>query len=300
MSDPSVRERRLLALVAVSVVIGAVVWALAALGDDDPAPPTGQLSCLDVRHRPTPRTVDQHVLRLGVAVDGPDDRYRLRVQRGEDEVSTEAQVSRPALIEWPAAASVVEVTAITVTPVDQSGATVTDITEQVLGSAPWSVALPEAEGSIADGVPACADDAAGTVHAGFVFAPPVPVFAADGPPVDSAVTESVRTFLAEFARAQQGPETDALFASLHPVAVDGFGEEVCRAHLRATVGQVPALDVVGVQAVVGYRYQRPGGSDPLDEVYVVEATVPLAGSPTWRFNLAALDGELRWLSWCGN
>ena len=135
-----------------------------------------------------------------------------------------------------------------------------------------------------------------------MFAAPTPAFADDAASVTGNTRMQVEDFVTAFARAHADRDAETLIASLHPVVIAGYGEEICRAHVTATVGSLPPLEIVAVSPVVGYRFQRPGEEDFLTGVVAVDARATLDDGRTepWRFNLVVDDGDVSWLSWCGN
>ena len=313
MPEPDLPARRVVAVgLAVAATVG-VVWAAAWLfGTDGPADPTAQLTCLDGQHRPSSSGDGPSVVHLGITVSGPVEQYRPELHLDDGSLIVRLGVGATdelVVFTIPTTAPVLGISRIDAVRVGDDGdgdgdgdAERTDVTAAVLGVQPWTITLGETEGQLREGVPVCPTADEGDVHRGFVFAPPSPAFDAAGASVTGNTLVQVEEFVTRFAQAHADGDADALIAALHPVVIAGYGDEICRAHITATVGWLPPLEIVTVAPVLDYRFERPGEGDSLVGVVAVEALATLddGGTKLWRFNLVIEDGVVSWLSWCGN
>ncbi|MDH3706176.1 MAG: hypothetical protein OES57_08915 [Acidimicrobiia bacterium] len=283
MSDAA---RRLLLVVAIvlTVVVGAV-WLLDR--DDDADPPTATWRCLDAYHRPLENQPTQHTVAVGVDVVGSAPAYRVSVTI--DGITASADQSGLVLI--PVGAQTATIAAVEVVAVGESDdAEPIDVSAELFGERSGEIELPDAGGPADPALGPCEQPP--SVHPGYPFAAPTPPFGAGSPAV-AAVADEAAALVAALA----GGDPAVAMELLHPASIDGYGEEICRAHVESAIPAMPALETQAVATVSDYRFHRPGGEDQLDDVVLVEAMTD--GVP-WRFNLARHEGELRWLSWCGN
>ncbi|MGI9602448.1 MAG: hypothetical protein ACR2QE_11225 [Acidimicrobiales bacterium] len=302
MSDTPPRRLPVVAVGGAVLAVVVVVWLVAELlGGDDSEPPAASLACLEGQHRPDPSGLEAPVVRLGVVVDGEADRYQVEIRTTDGGVLTNpagAASGTPVVFPVSADGPEITITSITAIEMDEGGSR-SDVTEQVLGVEPWEIEVPDEEGPIGEAL-ACPPGEEPDVHPGYLFAAPTPTFGSPVP-AEAEVADSVAQFMGEFGAAHTLLDAEFLVESLHPAVIEGFGDEICRAHIDASLGQQPPLTIDGVFVVDDYQLTRPGGRDAIDEVYLVEATATVAGRPVaWPFDLAVEDGRVLWLSWCGN
>lgn len=295
--------RVLLVLVVGVVAVGIGLWAAVSLAQGDDDPPVVSLACADVVHRPLIDEPAQVSLRLGFAVDDAVGRHRLEVVTSAGSASVTGEPGIRFEVQLPVSAATVDIDSVTLTPAGSDadpGADAHDGTETALAEAGPSLVLPATTGPVAGGLQSCAAPSPAQRHPGYPFAAPVPAFGS-GTPAAPETAARIADFVGGLVDASDRSASDELFDSMHPVAVEGYGEEICRAQVSAVAGAVPPMRVDAVSVVPDYVFDRPGGSVPVAGVHLVEVTATVDGDDVgWRFNVAVTDEGVRWLGACGN
>jgi hypothetical protein len=116
-----------------------------------------------------------------------------------------------------------------------------------------------------------------------------------------AVMDLVQSFSSDLVDAMQTHDTTLLFDWLHPAVIDLYGEEACRLYLQDIAGYTQ-IDVLDVQDLGAWIWERDGVSIPIDGVYAVDAELTLPGGEVHETELhyPHEDGQLFWLTDCGD
>lgn len=115
------------------------------------------------------------------------------------------------------------------------------------------------------------------------------------------LAEQPRDFATGFTTAVQGGDVGWLLSRLHPAVIQRYGEEQCRAYVRASViDPTLRLQVSGVTGPGTWAWATDDRSTVVDEVYRVDAHRFLRGTETTgNLWLANVDGRLTWFADCG-
>jgi hypothetical protein len=142
------------------------------------------------------------------------------------------------------------------------------------------------------------------VGAAPVMGAPVPVLPADlgsGPGASTTTAgpaaETVADFVVAFAAAIDAGDTDYLVARLHPVVVDLYGEEACRAFIAAEILALEGYHLVGPPQ--GPQVGSVGEYEVPDYYTATAAFGYQGGSFETPASFALVDGEVRWFTECG-
>src|SRR5262245_53230179 len=115
------------------------------------------------------------------------------------------------------------------------------------------------------------------------------------PTGSTAQIETPEAFLSSFAEAIRQGDARFLFDRLHPVVVDLYGAQACRAAVRAFVDPTTDLVFVSTSEPGPYLFEADGTSTEVQDVLTVE--VEGQGQP---IHLGIVGSELRWFTDCGD
>jgi hypothetical protein len=121
----------------------------------------------------------------------------------------------------------------------------------------------------------------------------------DAPP--QAMPESIASFLTRYTSALQTGDVETLVGLLHPVVIQRYGVDQCRAALAA--GEADPTFAIQPTAVTGpgtWLYTADDASIEVRDTYTVRAAVTAIGVTDQRFlHFGWADGGLRWFTDCG-
>ncbi len=115
------------------------------------------------------------------------------------------------------------------------------------------------------------------------------------------VMELVQSFSSDLVEAMQSHDTTSLFDWLHPVVIDLYGEDACRLYLQDVAGYTN-IDVLDVQDLEAWTWERDGVSIPIEGVFAIDArlTLPSGEVHETELHYPYEDGQLFWLTDCGD
>jgi hypothetical protein len=121
----------------------------------------------------------------------------------------------------------------------------------------------------------------------------------DPPP--QPMPEPIASFLARYAAAVQAGDAETLLALLHPVVIERYGVDQCRAELTASNADPTfAISATAVTGPGTWLYTADGTTSEVRDAYTVTAMVTAIGVTDQRFlHFGWVDGGLRWFTDCG-
>jgi hypothetical protein len=121
-------------------------------------------------------------------------------------------------------------------------------------------------------------------------------------PTGSAVDETPEEFFTRFAEAIRTGDVGFLVGRLHPVVLERYGKQQCRAAV-ASIANDPNFEakVRTVSEPAPYEFASDGQSVTVEDTLSVGVTFTNAsGSSRQDAHVAYVDGELRWFTDCGD
>ncbi len=121
-------------------------------------------------------------------------------------------------------------------------------------------------------------------------------------PTETIAVETPEEFFALFAEAIRTGDVEFLLARLHPVVLERYGRQQCRAAVAALATD-PTFDakVRSTSEAGAYEFTSDGESATVDDTLTVAVTFTTAGDAGRQdAHVAPVDGELRWFTDCGD
>jgi hypothetical protein len=121
-------------------------------------------------------------------------------------------------------------------------------------------------------------------------------------PAETTVPETPEEFFALFAEAIRTGDVEFLLDRLHPVVLDLYGRQQC----RAAVASLPTdpsfgVRVRSVRGPESYEFAPDGQSVTVDDAFTLTlAFTSTEGTSRQEGHLALIDGEMRWFTDCGD
>jgi hypothetical protein len=118
---------------------------------------------------------------------------------------------------------------------------------------------------------------------------------------DAKDEETPEEFLAALATAIQQGDADFQLERLHPVVIERYGEDTCRADIAMRTDPTRAFNDPQVRGEPeDFDYASDGLSQIIPDTVVVDAQVTAEGATAAQaVHLAEVDGEFRYFSDCG-
>jgi hypothetical protein len=120
-------------------------------------------------------------------------------------------------------------------------------------------------------------------------------------PPAQPIPDAISSFLARYTAALQQGDVDTLVALLHPLVIQRYGADQCRATI-AGAGPDPAFAIqpTGVSGPGTWLFTADGASIEVRDAYTIAATVTAIGATDERFlHFGWSGGGLRWFTDCG-
>jgi hypothetical protein len=120
-------------------------------------------------------------------------------------------------------------------------------------------------------------------------------------PSETLAAETPEEFFADFAEAIRTGDVEFLLARLHPVVLERYGRQRCRAAV-ASLATDPTLDVKirSTSEPGSYEFASDGKTATVEDAFTVALTFTTAeGTARQDGHVALVDGELRWFTDCG-
>ena len=111
--------------------------------------------------------------------------------------------------------------------------------------------------------------------------------------------QAVRDFFAAWASATSSGDVEFLVSRLHPAVIGVYGEAQCRAYLGRVTGGAITVEVRSIGDPAPATLDVDGIDTAVGEVHPVEIFRSDLGRVVTA-RVAALDGDLRWFSDCGD
>jgi hypothetical protein len=117
-----------------------------------------------------------------------------------------------------------------------------------------------------------------------------------------AATTQVDMFLVDFVEDHTTNDAAGLLETLHPTVPLAFGDDTCSEYVARTTGSIAGATVLDVQLPQSIDMDTPNGAITFPEAipFTVEFTLTDGSTVVNEANLALHDGELHWLTRCGN
>ena len=120
--------------------------------------------------------------------------------------------------------------------------------------------------------------------------------AADEP----SARERVAAFTAVLDAAHAEGDDGTLFERLHPIVLERYGADQCRAYLSSVTGSLSDTEVLEVEGPTTIEFATDGIAAQVPDGYNVEATFKVGDTArTAEIHFAEVDGELAWFTDCG-
>lgn len=112
--------------------------------------------------------------------------------------------------------------------------------------------------------------------------------------------QSVEDFVSQYRAALDSDDVEFVFGRLHPVVVEAYGAELCRAWVEDEVITLEEYELVGV--VAGPHTSRvsiPGGEADIPKSFSATVSFVFQGSSfEAEAGFALVDGQMHWLGVC--
>lgn len=120
------------------------------------------------------------------------------------------------------------------------------------------------------------------------------------PPTTRPGSERVGEFVDQYADALERDDVDFLLAALHPVVIDGFGLETCRAWIRDEIVLIDSYRIVGaIEGPMEQSFSTPAGTGTIDDAYAATVAFSFRGQAfEAEGGFAEVDGMVHWLGQC--
>lgn len=112
--------------------------------------------------------------------------------------------------------------------------------------------------------------------------------------------ETVSGFVDLYTSALESDDVDFLLSRLHPVVIDAYGPELCRAWIEREIVELESYELIGeVTGPTTTRVSIPEGSTDIADAYSARVSFVFQGS-TFEADagFALVDTEIHWLGVC--